>query len=32
MDMYMTFDALYLDIKKLEKTTTAKNIDVYSPK
>ena len=32
VDMYMTFDLLYLDITKLEKTTTAKNIDVYSPK
>ena len=32
MDMYITFDLLYLDITKLEKTTTVKNIDVYSPK
>ncbi len=30
--MYMTFDRPYLDTTKLDKTTTTKNIDVYSPK
>ena len=30
--MYMTFVRLYLDTIKLDKTTTTKNIAVYSPK
>ena len=30
--MYITFDRLYLDTTKFDKTTTTKNIDVYSPK